>query len=217
MDEAKVARIDQSKLRESVYEALCDAFTRGAFAPGEVVSLRTLADQLGTSLTPVREAVRRLVAEGALVDTPSRTLAVAPFDAGRMEELKAARLALEALLLDRAAARIGAGTLAKLEDLIATPGQRGGQPDLQLNHDFHFTLYGAAGSDVILPVVRALWLQYGAYLHLVVQTQAAASVAEHEFHQRIVSALKTGDIAAAQAALRADIERSFGLLGERDG
>jgi acetoin utilization deacetylase AcuC-like enzyme len=82
-------------LREGAYRALHDAFTRGAFAPGDVVSLRGLADQLGISMTPVREAVRRLVAEGALIDTPSRTLIVPPFAARRMKDLKAARLALE--------------------------------------------------------------------------------------------------------------------------
>ncbi|MEM0934406.1 MAG: GntR family transcriptional regulator [Pseudomonadota bacterium] len=213
MSEAKVARVDQSKLRESVYAALSDAFTRGAFAPSEAVSLRGLADQLGTSLTPVREAVRRLVAEGALVDTPSRTLAVAPFDAGRMAELKAARLVLELLLLDWAAPRIEAADIDRLRAIIATPGLCGGRPDLKLNHEFHFTLYAAAGSDVILPLVQALWLQYGAYLNLVVQTEAAAAVAEHEHHAEIVAALSVGDLPAARAALTADIERSFDLLG----
>ncbi len=96
MTAPRIAKIDQSKLRENVYYALRDAFTRGEFAPGDIVSLRALADQLGTSMTPVREAVRRLVAEGALIDTPSRTLMVPPFDSARMEDLKKARLALEA-------------------------------------------------------------------------------------------------------------------------
>ena len=64
---ARIAPIDQSSLRESAYKALRDTFTRGEFAPGDVLSLRRLADQLGTSITPVREAVRRLVAEGALI------------------------------------------------------------------------------------------------------------------------------------------------------
>ena len=89
-----IARIDPVKLRENAYFALRDAFTRGAFAPGDVVSLRVLAEQLGVSMTPVREAVRRLVAEGALVDTPSRTLMVPAFDARRAADLMAARLAL---------------------------------------------------------------------------------------------------------------------------
>ncbi len=65
---------------------------------------------------------------------------------------------------------------------------------------------------MILPLVRALWLQYGAFLNLVVNTPAAAAVPEHEFHARIVAALLRRDRAAAQAALAADIERSFRFL-----
>ena len=126
---------------------ICDAFTRGAFAPGEIVSLRSLAAQLGTSMTPVREAVRRLVAEGALIDTPSRTLEVPPFDAARLLELKAARLALETILLDRAIDRIDPATLAVLDEMIATPGHVDGRPDLKLNYDFHFALYERAESE----------------------------------------------------------------------
>ena len=110
----RIAKIDQLKLRENVYFALHDAFTRGEFAPGDTVNLRGLADQLGTSMTPVREAVRRLVAEGALIDTPSRTLMVPPFDATRMEDLKRARLALETLVLDQAIDRLDDRTLDKL-------------------------------------------------------------------------------------------------------
>lgn len=212
MSEPKLARIDQFKLRESVYSELCEAFTRGAFAPGETLSLRALAAQLGTSLTPVREAVRRLVAEGALVDTPSRTLQVPRFDAARLLELKSARLALEALLLSRAIDRIQPIAVARLEAMLSEPGRRDGKPDLQLNHRFHFALYKEAGSDIILPIVKALWLQYGAYLGRLVDDAAAADVVEHVFHEQIVDAVRRGDKPAAEHALSLDIDRSFELL-----
>ncbi|KZM51158.1 GntR family transcriptional regulator [Labrenzia sp. OB1] len=212
MNEPKIARIDQSKLRESVYDALRDAFTRGAFAPGESVSLRTLADQLGTSMTPVREAVRRLVAEGALVDTPSRTLEVPPFDADRMRELKSARLALEAILLNEAMDHIDAAAINALAAIIARPRIEGELPDLTQNYEFHFNLYRQSRSQVILPLVEALWLQYGAFLNLVVQEKAALETPEHIHHEEIIAALRVKDRAAAQKALAQDIERSFKLL-----
>lgn len=212
MSQPKIARIDQSKLRESAYDALHEAFTRGAFAPGETVSLRTLADQLGTSMTPVREAVRRLVAEGALVDTPSRTLEVPPFDGERMRELKSARLALEALLLDEAMAHLDAGVIDALEAIIAAPRSAEDTPDLKQNYDFHFTLYRQSGSRVILPLVEALWLQYGAFLNLVVREKAAGEIPEHIHHEEIIAALRRKDRKAAQKALALDIERSFKLL-----
>ena len=213
MAAARIAPIDQSKLRESVYSALRDAFTRGEFAPGDTLSLRTLAEQLGTSMTPVREAVRRLVAEGALVDTPSRTLVVPAFDARRMADLKAARLALEPLVLEQAMDRMGAAEIDALEVVIDRPGGTGDGPDLETNYRFHFQLYRQSGSEVLLPLVEALWLQYGAYLNRIIAQEQARAIEEHLHHREIIAALRAGDRAAGRAALIADIERSFGVIG----
>lgn len=213
MTTARIARLDQTKLRESAYLALRHAFTRGEFAPGEVVSLRTLAEQLGISMTPVREAVRRLVAEGALIDTPSRTLQVPAFDARRMEDLKSARLALEPLVLEQAMGRIDADGLEALRHTL-DPAQVSAAdgPDLGQNYDFHFTLYGFSGSEVLLPMVEALWCQYGAYLHLIIQHEAVRRVPEHLHHHQIIDAIEAADVPAARAALIEDIERSFRVL-----
>jgi DNA-binding GntR family transcriptional regulator len=212
-----IARLDHVSLREHAYAALRDAFIRGAFAPGDTVSLRMLADQLGISLTPVREAVRRLVAEGALVDTPSRTLAVPPFDAARARDLKRARLALEGLVLEQAMARIDADGIAALEAVIAR--EAGDGPDLQANYDFHFGLYRHSGSAVLMPLVEGLWVQYGAYLNRIIATPAARKLPEHKHHRKILAALRKGDREAAQAALARDIERSFRVIlpGEEEG
>ncbi|MEP3279432.1 MAG: GntR family transcriptional regulator [Stappiaceae bacterium] len=212
MTAPRIAKINQSKLRENVYFALRDAFTRGEFAPGDSVSLRGLADQLGTSMTPVREAVRRLVAEGALIDTPSRTLMVPAFDARRMEDLKKARLALEALVLDQTMDRISEETITALETILSSPGSTGQKPDLQKNYEFHFTLYRSSDSDVLLPLIEALWLQYGAYLNLVIHHENVMEIEEHAFHLKIIEALRSNDRAAAHAALAKDIERSFQVI-----
>lgn len=216
MTSPRIAKIDQSKLRENVYFALHDAFTRGEFAPGDTVNLRGLADQLGTSMTPVREAVRRLVAEGALVDTPSRTLMVPPFDANRMEDLKRARLALEALVLDQAMERLDDKLLDKLDAILRSETPERTTPDLQQNYDFHFTIYRQSQSSVLLPLIESLWLQYGAYLNLIIHHEEAAKIDEHEFHNRIFEALRSEDRQAAQLALSQDIERSFRVIARDD-
>ncbi|MDP2084739.1 MAG: GntR family transcriptional regulator [Gemmobacter sp.] len=213
MNTAIIARLDPVKLRENAYFALRDAFTRGAFAPGDTLSLRTLAEQLGVSMTPVREAVRRLVAEGALVDTPSRTLMVPAFDARRAADLLAARLALEHLVLDQAIDRITPPDIDTLAAILAgAKDGPGHQPDLVANHDFHFALYRFSGSEVLLPVIEALWLQYGAYLNLIINRPQAGLIAEHAHHHEILAALRAGDRAAAHTALEADITRSFRFL-----
>lgn len=211
-----IAPVDQSKLRESVYGALRDAFVRGQFAPGDSVSLRNLADMLGTSMTPVREAVRRLVAEGALMDTPSRTLVVPPFDARRMSDLKAARLALETLVLDQAMDRMSAGDVDHLQAMItntATP--RDGGVDLDLNYRFHFQVYRLSRSDVLMPLIEGLWLQYGAYLNVIVAQKQAREIDEHRLHHDMIAAFRTGDRKAARIALETDIERSFQIIADR--
>lgn len=213
MNSFGIAKIDQSKLREEVYAALCDAFTRGEFAPGAVLNLRGLAEQLGTSMTPVREAVRRLVAEGALVDTPSRTLQVPPFDLVRMLDLKRARVGMEAMVLSIAMDNMDDATIDELESIIQeNPDATSSRPDLKSNHNFHFTLYRKSNSQVMLPLIEALWLQYGAYLHLIIRNETARRVDEHEFHKDLIAALRRGDRDAAQAALKNDIEYSFNYL-----
>lgn len=214
MAKPQIAAIDQTNLRDSAYFALRDAFTRGEFALGDAVSLRDLAGQLGISMTPVREAVRRLVAEGALVDKPNRTLAVPAFDQQRMHELKSARLALEPLLLDAALHRVTPETMAQLDSIISQPSSKAnGMPDLSLNYDFHFTLYRESRSEVLLPLVEGLWLQYAAYLNLIVRQDVAPLVDEHAHHRELVIALKMGNSKAAEKALIDDIERSFSMLG----
>jgi len=205
-----IAKIDQSKLREEVYAALRDAFTRGEFAPGAVLNLRGLAEQLGTSMTPVREAVRRLVAEGALTDTASRTLEVPPFDLERMLDLKRARVGMETMVLGIAMQNMDAATINQLEQITQRPAVAG--PDLQANQDFHFTLYRKSNSAVMLPLIEALWLQYGAYLHLIIRLENARRVDEHAFHKDIIRALRHKDGNAAKAALKTDIESSFNYL-----
>lgn len=210
---ARIAPLDQSSLRDSAYQSLRDAFTRGEFAPGDVLSLRSLADQLGISMTPVREAVRRLVAEGALIDTKSRTLLVPEFSQRRMADLKSARLAIEALVLEQAMDHIDAAGIAELKDVLVRPSE-GGQsgPDLIQNYNFHFGLYRHCGSEVLLPIVEALWVQYGAYLNLIIRQQAANDISEHKHHYEIIDALEAGDRDAARKALTEDIERSFRIL-----
>lgn len=216
MTQARLARIDQAKLRETVYDALKDAFTRGEFAPGDVLSLRDLAEQLGCSMTPVREAVRRLVGEGALVDTPSRTLMVPPFDAERMRDLKRARLALELIVIEQAMEKATDFDIAALAEVLAHPRASEEGPDLERNYAFHFGLYRLGGSEVLLPLIEALWIQYGAYLNLIIREKQAVALDEHRHHHEILSALRERDLDAARASLVRDIERSFRVLLPED-
>ncbi len=214
-------RIDQVTMRESVYAQLHEAFTRGQFAPGDSLNLRNLAERLGTSMTPVREAVRRLVAEGALIDAPSRALRVPDFDPRQMQDLKLARIALEPLVTGRAVERMDGATLEALAAILAEEnsdeaGDGAGRdaPDLSQNYRFHFTLYQQADSPVLLPLIAGLWLRYGPYLNLIMRRAGPEIGKGNDIHEVILDAARRGDVEAAQAGIVADIERSFSLLAE---
>ena len=93
-----------TSLRTRVYDSLRDALTAGQFTPGQKLSFRYIAGTLGVSLTPVREAIRRLVAEGALEMRPGRSVRVPLMTQAKILELRDMRLTLEGLAAEKAAA-----------------------------------------------------------------------------------------------------------------
>ena len=102
-----------TSLRSQVYDSLRDALTAGRFTPGQKLSFRFVAGSLGVSMTPVREAVRWLVAEGAFEMRPNRSVRVPLMTRDKILELRDIRLALEGLAMEKAAA------LATREDAAA--------------------------------------------------------------------------------------------------
>lgn len=202
-------------LRELVYDQLKDAFMVGYFAPGDYLNLRDLADRFQTSMTPVREAVRRLVAEGALVDAPGRNLRVPPLRRSRLLDLKQARLGIEAMITELAVVNATQKDLDRLEAILdATAGDNAGAPVdlLHSNRSFHFSLYQIGRSPTLLRFVESLWLQYGPFLNLIHTTIDPDIPGSHDDHRRIVDAARARDTAAACDALVADISRSFDVL-----
>ena len=205
----------QTSLRELVYDQLKQAFMVGYFAPGNYLNLRDLADRFETSITPVREAVRRLVAEGALVDAPGRALRVPPLRRSRLIDLKQARLGIESMVTEQAVARATARDLDALDAILdAAVAREPHTPidELTSNRQFHFSLYRLSGSPTLLRFVESLWLQYGPFLNLIHYTIDPHIRGSHVDHRRIVDAAREGNAAAAKQALIKDISRSFDIL-----
>ena len=205
----------QVNLRELVYDQLKDAFMAGYFAPGDYLNLRELAKRFETSITPVREAVRRLVAEGALIDAPARALRVPPLRRSRLVDLKQARLGVEGMVTELAAARATSDDVDGLENILnAAVAKEPHSPmdELKSNRRFHFTLYQISNSPTLLRFVESLWLQYGPFLHLIHHTIDPNIRGSNKDHFRIVSAIRDGDAAGAREALITDVSRSFDIL-----
>lgn len=200
--------ISHETLNEKAYQRLRDALMHGQFVPGEVLTIRNLAARYGISATPIREALKVLVAEGALETSPNRSLKVPTLSPQSFEELRDIRLALEGLCGARAASHVTPGTRAELRRLFAemdttiVTGDWTGY--LHFNELFHFTVYRAARSPLVLNYIESLWLRVGPYFNFLVAA-AGFSRDANACHELILTALDAGDPERVKRAIQADI------------
>jgi DNA-binding GntR family transcriptional regulator len=194
---------------EVTYTRLRDMILFGHLAPGAPVTIQGLIADLGAGMTPVREAIRRLTAEGALLPQGNRRVAVPQLSAEMLDEVAFARLAIEPKLAERAAPRLTAAQIDRLEAIDAAVNRAidaGKLPDyLAANHAFHFALYEAAGAPVLLDLARSLWLRAGPSLRAVID-RYGRDVAP-DLHRVALSAMRAGDAAALAAAIERDIQQ----------
>ena len=199
---------DDTSLRSQVYDSLRDALTAGRFTPGQKLSFRFIAGTLGVSLTPVREAIRRLVAEGAFEMRPNRSVRVPLMTRDKILELRDIRLAVEGLATEKAAlltTREQAASLRRIAaELMAVRTRGDTVADRQKIREFHFTLYAIANQPTLLRVIEGLWLQTGPYMNLL-YPDFIASPRGPERRLRIVRALQAHDGATARREMEGDI------------
>jgi DNA-binding GntR family transcriptional regulator len=199
--------LDTTPMHDRAYRALRRAIMAGVYAPGETISLGRLAKALGTSIMPVREALRRLAAECAVEIIPKRGVRIPRITREKYEDLGRVRLELEGMAAEMAAHRITGTELESLEvycaqmNEIAHDGARW-QEYVVINCDFHFTVYRSSHSEVLLPLIEILWLQSGPLLSLYRERGIRRKPGLHE---AIISALKDRDAVAAREAVQADL------------
>ena len=203
-------------LRERVYRQLRDALMSGRFKPREVITIRSIADALGTSAMPVREALRRLVAEQALEVLRNRSVAVPPMTRERFDELYRVRVTVEGTAAAWAASRITPAELRSLDRLsgeIERHVQDGNASGyLKANMKFHFAIYRAARSQVLLPLIESLWLQVGPFFN---HTASAGDYRlAHQHHQEALAGLAARDPEAAREGIAGDITAAAEYLLE---
>ena len=196
---------------ELTYARLRDMILFGVLAPGQPVTIQGLTADLDAGMTPVREAIRRLAAEGALLPQGNRRVTVPKLSLADLEQVAFARLTIEPHLAERAAAAVTPELIARLETLDARVDAAIGagrvQDYLQSNHAFHFALYEAAGAGVLLDMARSLWLRFGPSLRVV--TLAAGASTLPDSHKEALAALAAGDAAAVGIAMQRDITQGI--------
>ena len=204
--------IENGTLGQRVYNELRDYLMVGGVQPGEKVTLRQLTTAFGTSLMPVREAVQRLAAEGALEVLPNRAIRVPLMTKARVHEILHIRLTLEGMAVEEAARRIQPDTIAQLEALndAFNEEMRTRHESARMfraNKELHFTIYRAAEMPTLLGIIENLWLQIGPFLHFALGLRGREAMSKYapDCHHRLIEAMRRRDGAAAREALAGDL------------
>jgi len=201
---------------ERVYQALRTRILHGALAPGQAVTVRGLAEALDVSMTPAREAVRRLIAERALTMTPTGRVQAPVTSARTLAELTAARALLEPELAARALPYANAALLAALRacDDTVNAALRDGDPGayVRANTAFHATLHAAAQAPALAALVESVWLQLNPAMRVFAGRAGTLRLTDH--HAQALAALAARDEAALRAAIRADVDQAAALLAQ---
>ena len=202
-------------LHAEVYRALRFRLGTGKIVPGIRLSTRGLAQELGVSQMPVREALSRLAAEGAIQIRCRRKIIITPMTSDRFADVlrcrvllepEAAKLALPAL--DKARQRLLRGYDAQMDAALETGDVSG---YMEANYNFHFTIYRAQERRTLNQLIETLWLQFGPYMRVVYGRYGTANLVDQ--HRVALEAIERGDAEALGRAIRSDIEDGMGLIG----
>jgi GntR family transcriptional regulator, colanic acid and biofilm gene transcriptional regulator len=202
--------VERSSLSRQAYGQLRKALMVGELQPGQKLNGREIAIRLGTSLTPVREALLQLVAEGVLELKTGHSITV-PLPTRRVyTELRDIRVETEGLGAERAAALIdkaGIDELAKLHDGLVTAKRDGNYAlALRCNEEFHLGLCREAQMPRLFRVVESLWTQMGPFLNFLYKgSEGWPAPKKQHFHSTVLTALERRDGAGARQAIVEDI------------
>src|ERR1035437_1144678 len=159
-----IQAVERETLNDRVYRELRTMIMSGGFEPGAEMTLRTLAQGLRVSLMPVRDAMGRLVVERALKMLPNRTVIVPEITIDGFLEIRRVRILLDGEAAALACQHIttdGIAALKRCHEKIKSLGPSKHRQFFMLNQKFHFTIYEAAKSPLLLSMIESLWLQIG--------------------------------------------------------
>jgi DNA-binding GntR family transcriptional regulator len=201
---------------ESVYRTLRERILIGGFEPGMAVTLRGLADTLGVSVMPVRDAVRRLIAERALTMQDNRRVRVPEMTRAKFNQVVFARQTLEPELAARALPSMSARDIKTLETIDHTIDRAMAKGDVEGymrgNFQFHFTIYKLAANDMLLGLVESIWLQFGPFMRMAYGRYDTSKL--EDFHQVALKAMSKRDETGLRAAIAADIGQGMNFIGD---
>ena len=192
---------------ELVYRQLRDMVLFGDLVPGQAVTIQGLTQYLSAGMTPVREALRRLIAEGALEAQGNRRISVPRLTRANVDELIFARQAIDPKLVFMATSNITKANMAALtvadaalDNAIFTGDIQG---YLRHNYSFHYRLYDMANAPILRSVALRMWLQFGPSLRVVCGRVGTQNLVDE--HKEVLLAMAAGDAERAANAIRSDV------------
>ena len=218
---ASAAEVDETEvavepvLHASIYEDLRRRMITGKIVPGVGLSTRGLALELGVSQMPVRDALSRLAAEGAVAIRSKRKIEVPPMNPERFTDLLDCRLLLEPEAAVQALPHITPAKMKQLREIDTALDAAMENGDvigyMEKNFEFHFALYRANNRPTLNRLIETLWLQFGPFMRVVYGRYGTANLVDQ--HRVALDAIDAGDADALRRAIAGDIADGMGLIG----
>lgn len=210
----KIQPLSKDTLQDRVYQQVAELILDGSIVPGQMVTVHSLSSAFKVSPMPVREALRRLTAENALTVVSGRSIGIPPLSRERLFDLKNVRLEVEATMAAWAAELISNAALEELKQHLKTLENADIASDpssyVRANRAFHFVIYQAANSPIMLNIIKSLWLQISPYFHLLHDSGNYSTA--NERHKEMFQALQQRDAKTMRASVQADIEAAYQVL-----
>ncbi|KGK43303.1 GntR family transcriptional regulator [Nitrincola sp. A-D6] len=202
-----ISEIHHARLGSSIYALLRDALITGRFKPNDRLRIRELAEQLSTSVTPVRDAILQLAKEQALEMRSPRDIRVPQLSQSQYDEIRLLRLSLEGMGAEQAAQKISTDALQQLRANIDQNHSAILANDmsaaLRLNSEFHLLLADAAGMPLLRSVIDMLWMRTGPLIAQSYRHFSEQIATGH--HEELWQALACRNSEAARTAIQQDI------------
>ncbi|MEO0772732.1 MAG: GntR family transcriptional regulator [Pseudomonadota bacterium] len=214
MSQVPRVRDTASAAHDRVYRRLRTRIMHGDIAPGQALTLRGIGKQYDVSMTPAREAVRRLVAEGALTLSQSGRVSTPELSNERIEELAALRALIEVELATRALPRAHLALIERLQTINSAVAEAVAHRDavsyIRTNLEFHRTLYLRAQAPAMLAMAETVWLQMGPTMRALYGRLRRTE--PPQYHRLIIAALRAGDEPSLRLAVRSDVTQGLRML-----
>lgn len=211
---AEEAKINEPSFQDRIYRELRQKIMLGDLTPGQSLTLRGVAESYEVSMTPAREVLRRLAAEGALIVTNTGRFMTPILSNDRLEELAAIRGLLEPEIAARALPRAHLTLIDRLQLINSRISQAVIQKEpisyVQANLEFHRSLYLRAQAPAMLALVENIWLQIGPTMRSLYEKVGVNETPVH--HLSILAALKSGNESELRLMVRTDVTKGLRML-----